>query len=89
MDATRIAQLLSFDRPTLTGVLDRLEQKKLLTREPHEVDRRARALYVTSAGERLLEEVAEAAWDIRNDALSKLAPEERKVLIRLLLKLID
>ncbi|HRO03218.1 MAG TPA: MarR family transcriptional regulator [Terricaulis sp.] len=33
LDATRLAALIDYDRPTMTGVIDRLEAKGLVMRE--------------------------------------------------------
>lgn len=54
LDATRLAAMINFDRPTLTGVIDRLETKGLLVREPDLNDRRARQLFLTPDGEKML-----------------------------------
>lgn len=46
------AAAISFDRATIGGVVDRLEQKGLLEREVSPDDRRARLLRLTGAGRR-------------------------------------
>lgn len=47
LDATRLAALIDYDRPTMTGVIDRLEAKGLVMREVDPNDRRARLLFLT------------------------------------------
>jgi DNA-binding MarR family transcriptional regulator len=89
LDATRLAAMINFDRPTLTGVLDRLEAKDLLVRMPDPQDRRARLLYLTEQGQQMLAEADKAAHRSRDVLLDPLPPAERKQFMLLLEKLVD
>ncbi|MCW5654362.1 MarR family transcriptional regulator [Hydrogenophaga sp.] len=88
VDATRLSAIIKFDKATLTGVLDRLEAKALIVRQPHPTDRRTRMLFLTQEGERVLAEASIAARDTREAVLEPLPRAERKQLMLLLNKLI-
>jgi DNA-binding MarR family transcriptional regulator len=88
IDATRLASLVAFDRPTLTGVIDRLEAKGLVERQQHPSDRRARLLYLTPEGSALLRDASKAARRTHRMVLDPLTPQERETLIGLLEKLV-
>lgn len=51
---TALAALIGYDRATIGGVIDRLEQKGLVTRTPSPDDRRSNTLALTEAGRELL-----------------------------------
>ena len=54
IDQASLAVAISFDRATIGGVIDRLEQKGLVQRVVSAQDRRARQLSLTPDGEQLL-----------------------------------
>jgi MarR family transcriptional regulator, organic hydroperoxide resistance regulator len=61
---------------TLTGVLDRLENRDYLTRELDATDRRSFRLPLTEAGQAVADRVAAAISDLERDALARLSPTE-------------
>jgi MarR family transcriptional regulator, organic hydroperoxide resistance regulator len=61
---------------TLTGVLDRLENRGYLARELDPTDRRSFRLPLTEAGRAVAERVQAAVSDIERDALSRLSPTQ-------------
>jgi DNA-binding MarR family transcriptional regulator len=77
IDQAGLAATISFDRATIGGVIDRLEQKALLQREVSEHDRRARRLSLTPEGERLLAACRPAVEDLQADILTRLTPAQR------------
>ena len=79
-DATRISELVAYDRSTLGSVLERLESKLLIERRPGRGDRRLKVLVLTQAGRRLLDEVEPAVLRAQ-DILAPLASAERAVLM--------
>jgi DNA-binding MarR family transcriptional regulator len=89
LDATTLATMVSFDRSTLTGVIDRLEAKGLLVRTPDPNDRRARLLYLTKQGQSVFEQADRAAHQSRGVLLAPLSVAERKQLMVLLEKLVE
>lgn len=84
-----LAQAVDYDKTRLIKLLDELERRGLLTREPDPADRRARIVRLAPAGERLL---AEARGDIRvmeEDLLGRLDGTERDVLLAVLPRLAE
>jgi len=61
-------------RSTLTGVLDRLEAKGWLTREPHPEDRRSTLLRLTPKGTRQATRVKEAMAALGQALAEELSP---------------
>ncbi len=61
---------------TLTGVLDRLENRGYLTRELDATDRRSFRLPLTEAGQEVAERVRAAVSDLERDALARLSPTQ-------------
>ena len=58
---------------TLTGVLDRLENRGYLTRELDASDRRSFRLPLTEAGQAAAERIQAAVSDLERDALARLS----------------
>ena len=54
---SELAQALFCDNSNVTGIVDRLEQRGLLTREPAEGDRRVKLLVLTKEGEHVRLEI--------------------------------
>ena len=82
-----LAQTMHYDKTRLIALLDKLEADRLLTREPDPVDRRARIVRLTAAGEA---RYAAARADIRvmeNEMLGGLSSSERTSLIELVVRL--
>jgi MarR family transcriptional regulator, temperature-dependent positive regulator of motility len=86
VDQASLAATISFDRATIGGVIDRLEQKGLLRREVSAQDRRARCLWLTREGERLLAAVRPVVEGLQADILAPLTRKERDVFLALALK---
>jgi DNA-binding MarR family transcriptional regulator len=63
---------------TLTGVLDRMEERGLIRRERDSEDRRVWRIWLTDAGEQLREVLPPIAVEIRDSALTGISPAERK-----------
>jgi DNA-binding MarR family transcriptional regulator len=88
IDQVTLAGLIAYDRTTITGVVDRLVLKGLITRHASKVDRRARALAITDAGRRTLRTITPAAEAAQQIMLRGLTDREAKELVRLLQKAI-
>ena len=54
---SELAQALFCDNSNVTGIVDRLEERKLVRREAAEGDRRVKMLVLTKAGERIRTEI--------------------------------
>ena len=75
-------------RATVTGIVDTLERKGLITREPNPGDRRSILAKLTEKG-RTLQESAPNPEQMFGDCCNCLEPEETGQLIELLTKLDD
>lgn len=73
--------------PNLVGMINNLEKRGLISREPHPSDGRAVGLHLTSKGSNLMQQAEETANELEADATDRLSAAERKTLIRLLQKI--
>ncbi|SPF78035.1 Transcriptional regulator HosA [Pseudoprimorskyibacter insulae] len=89
IDQASVAGLVAYDKATLGGVVDRLENKGLLRREVSPKDRRARCLFLTDTGRALFENVVPEVKALQSDILSGLDAAETKQLLALLRKTTD
>ena len=88
VDQVTLAGLIAFDRTTITGVVDRLAAKGLITRQESRRDRRARELSISVAGKRTLRGVAPAVETAQRTMLRGLTDKETNEILRLLQKAI-
>ena len=89
VDQATLAGLIAYDRVTMGGVLDRLEQKGLIARAQSPRDRRARIVSITQAGIALLRQARPVAMALQGDILTGLDDAERAQLVRLMRKAAD
>jgi len=89
IDATRLSAVIAFDRSTLGSVIERLETKDLIQRQPGAEDKRVKPLYLTKAGAALLREVMMSVDQAQARMLQPLKPSDRKTLLALLIQLVD
>lgn len=80
-----LADLLDVEPITLARLLDRMEAKGWIRREPDLKDRRARLVFLTEKAKPLVEQLAEFATDTRAVAMGGLSHEEQERLIELLI----
>ena len=74
---------------TLTGIVERLEKKKLLKRERDEKDRKAVYLYCTRQGKEIVQQHIEEDRQFFDSMLSTLDAEQRAHFINLVKKITD
>jgi MarR family 2-MHQ and catechol resistance regulon transcriptional repressor len=72
---------------SITTAVDRLASRGLVQRRAHPTDRRARLVALTSTGRALIGQAFAAHSATLESAVSSLSEEERRTLVRLLLKL--
>ena len=84
----RIAETLACDASNVTGLVDRLEARGLVRRQPSDQDRRVKVLDLTPAGARLRTVVLERMTR-PPDSLSRLSPSQQRNLVRILRRLLD
>lgn len=82
--AKQLSERLYLDGSTVTGILDRMENKTLINRQPDSKDRRAVRVMLTEQG-KALEGPVNATIELANKkALQKLNPQESVLLKKLL-----
>jgi len=86
LDQATLAGLIAYDRTTIGGVVDRLVQKGLLSRQTSEKDRRAKVLHMTDAGQAALAELVPAVERAQAVMLGGLDEAEAADFVRLLKK---
>jgi DNA-binding MarR family transcriptional regulator len=76
----RLAAMEEVAGPTMTRIVDGLEDLGLAGREPHPDDSRAVLVYATPTGDRLLRKAAARRIATIDAALARLTPEDRAAL---------
>ncbi len=89
LDQRSLATAIGLDTSTTGGVVDRLEARDLLRRNPSEHDRRVRLLTPTPEGERLIRESVPAILRAQERILAPLPQQERAVFMRMLRTLVN
>jgi DNA-binding MarR family transcriptional regulator len=84
----RIAQALACDASNVTGLIDRLESRGLVRRQPSAEDRRVKVLELTPEGARLRSIVLERMTK-PPDILGRLSAREQRALVKILKRLLD
>ncbi|WP_328185403.1 MarR family transcriptional regulator [Marinobacter sp. OP 3.4] len=74
-----LAHLMAIENPTLVRLLDSLEEQGLIERRPCKRDRRARRLYLTSAGERFMKDLNERGDVLRDELLTGIEDKDLEV----------
>lgn len=77
IDQAHVAALIAYDKATIGGVIDRLEQKGLVSRRVKQRDRRAREVTLTIEGQDLFKSFAPVVHDLQDEILSSLDQSER------------
>ncbi len=83
----QIAESLACDASNVTGLVDRLESRGLVRRQPSSGDRRIKVLELTQAGARLRSVVMERMTE-PPEILGRLSAEEQRELVRILKRLL-
>jgi MarR family transcriptional regulator, lower aerobic nicotinate degradation pathway regulator len=89
IDATRLSEIIYFDRSTIGDVLDRMEGKGWILRASTPHDRRLKLVKLASAGREVLQQVEPGIRRVQERLLAPLADAEAKTLVRLLAKIAD
>ncbi|GAP65545.1 transcriptional regulator [Mizugakiibacter sediminis] len=76
MSAGELARTINLDAGATTRLLDRLEAKGYLRRQPHEQDRRALRIALTEAGQALWSDIHACGERALAEATRGLAPDE-------------
>jgi DNA-binding MarR family transcriptional regulator len=73
--------------PNLVGLIQSLESRGLIERQPHPHDGRAVGLHATPKGQALMVQAEQTATELEVEKTAKLTPGERKTLLALLQKI--
>ena len=82
-DQATVAELIAYDRATIGGVIERLEQKGWVRRIVSERDRRARELSLTAEGRRLHAALLPIVRGAQDDILEGLSAADRARFVKL------
>ena len=83
-----LAALIGYDRATMGGVIDRLEQKGLVARVASAEDRRSNALVLKAAGHRMIASVKPKVEAVQKNLLAPLSEVEQRQFEAICLKLL-
>lgn len=83
-----ISAVMGVSKPTISGAVDVLEKKRLISKHPSGSDRRRRDLALTPAGMKMVESLSEWKQEVEG-GLSEFSPDERTRTRNLLIQLID
>ena len=89
IEQAQVAALIAYDRATISGVIDRLEQKGYVSRIVSARDRRAREVSLTETGLRIVGEVYPLVDRLQKDILDGLTRAERKQFLDLARKVVS
>jgi MarR family transcriptional regulator, transcriptional regulator for hemolysin len=79
-----LAERLGVEPMTVSGYVDRLEQRGLVRRRTDPTDRRAKLVEATDAADALIDEVRDIARGVLDEVLSGVSSEDRAVLEQVL-----
>jgi len=84
-----LAQAINADKSRIIGVLDDLQQRELIKRQPDTADRRVHLLSLTPAGDRLRRSVEAAIRRSEQEVLATLPSGDREAFLRSLKSLYE
>jgi len=73
---TELGKRLSFDHPTITGVVDRMEREKMVKRQRDHLDRRVVKVFLTQKGKNLESLVANTGAEVDRETVADLNSAE-------------
>jgi len=77
-----LAQAINADKSRIIGVLDDLQQRGLIKRQPDTADRRVHLLSLTPAGDKLRRSAEAAIRGSEEEVLAALPPADREAFLR-------
>jgi len=89
MDQITLSRDIAIDTSTVAGVIDRLEKRGLIKRQPSDSDKRVKLLFITKKGENLLNKTTPKVIELQDWLLSPLPAKERKAFLSQLQTLIE
>lgn len=89
IDQAGVAALISYDRATIGGVIDRLEQKGIIVRTVNSRDRRAREISMTPEGSKVYSALQPVVQSLQREILQRLDETEHATFMALLQKAVN
>lgn len=89
LDQASVAARIAYDKATIGGVIDRLEQKGYVERSVSESDRRAREVTLTNLGGKTYDAILPIVKELQAEILLGLEPEEQDQFMMLATKAIQ
>ena len=89
LDQRSLAATIGLDTSSVASVIDRLEARDLMRRQPSLEDRRLRLLTATPEGLALLDEAEPGVLRAQERILAPLSPTEKQTFLKLLMKLVQ
>lgn len=83
IDQASVASKIAYDRATIGGVIDRLEQKGWVSRKVSKRDRRAREVRLTDEGMRIHRQALPLVEALQPEILEALSDDEQAIFIEL------
>ena len=87
MEPTAISEMACLLLPSLTRILQKLEEKKLIVRNPHPSDKRRQVIVITQTGRDLIDSNQSAAQELAEDLRVRMGPDRYALLLDLLAEL--
>jgi DNA-binding MarR family transcriptional regulator len=84
-----IGEKAAKDKPNITRMLDALEKKRIIFRQPDPRDRRKYSIYLTKDGRRLHDHLLPLVQDLRQRVTANLAPQELELVKNTLNKIFE
>jgi DNA-binding MarR family transcriptional regulator len=85
--AVEIAAKLDLDKPTISGIINRLYEKEMITKTRHPDDKRATILYLTPKAKELIPALELVSNKVIDESLINFSSEEKEVFLNLLEKI--
>ena len=89
IEQNSLAERINVDRNTASLLVEQLVKKGLLERQVNGADRRSRLLSLTVKGEALYAQLRPAHAALNRDVLAPITPQEQKLLMDLLIRVIE
>lgn len=89
LDQASVAARIAYDKATIGGVIDRLEQKGYVERSVSKSDRRAREVTLTNLGGKTYDAILPIVKELQAEILLGLEPEEQDQFMMLATKAIQ
>ena len=83
LSLTELGNLLHFDKPTITGIIDRMARAKLIRRRRNRNDRRVIQVYLTPKGCELQPELSKIANSVNEKAVDNFNLSDKKAILNL------